>query len=320
MTAALPVGVGVGAIGAVYLLRQYFKGGVCKSNARLDDKTVLITGANTGIGKETARDMARRGARVIMACRDLDKANKAADEIKQETGNENIVVKKLDLASLKSVRDLAADINKEESQLNILINNAGLMWCPRMETEDGFEMHIGVNHLGHFLLTNLLLDLIKKSSPSRIVTVSSMGHTFAKEINFDDINAEKSYNRINAYSQSKLANILFTRELSKKLQGTKVTVYSLHPGAVRTELDRYIPAYFRYAMYFLLYPILALTLKSSKDGAQTSIQCAVAEELKDVSGLYFSDCVPKQPTPAAQDDEAARKLWEVSVKMVGLEE
>ncbi|XP_078000730.1 retinol dehydrogenase 13-like [Glandiceps talaboti] len=313
---AVPVAVGLGSVTGLFYLRKYFRGGVSTSTARLDGKTVIVTGANTGIGKETARDLAKRGARVILACRDQERANAALEEIKKSTDNKNVVVKMLDLASLQSVRKFAKEINQEESRLDILINNAGVMWCPYMKTQDGFEMQLGVNHLGHFLLTNLLLDLLKKSTPSRIVNVSSIAHEPGK-INFDDINSEKEYSKSAAYGQSKLANILFTRELSKKLQGTGVTVNALHPGVIQTELGRHLNKYIRYAMSVLLAPVF---LKTPVDGAQTSIHCAVEEDLKDVSGLYFSDCIPKEPQPQAQDDEVAKKLWDLSAKMVGLEE
>ncbi|RXN04132.1 retinol dehydrogenase 13-like protein [Labeo rohita] len=181
----------------LFALRRWLAGGVCRSKARLDGKTVLITGANTGIGKETAVDMAKRGARVILACRDMGRANKAAEEVRKRSGNDNVVVKMLDLNSLRSVRALAKDVQKTEDRLNILINNAGIMMCPHWRTEDGFEMQFGVNHLGHFLLTNLLLDLLKKSAPSRIVNVSSLAHESGK-IHFDDINLEKNYETLGA--------------------------------------------------------------------------------------------------------------------------
>ncbi|XP_070577917.1 retinol dehydrogenase 13-like [Ptychodera flava] len=315
MAYAAPVAAGVGAVGGMYYLRKYFKGGVCTSKARLDGKTVIITGSNTGIGKETAKDLAARGARVILACRDLEKASKAAEEVKLSSKNENVVVKKLDLSSLQSVRDFAKEIQTEESRLDILINNAGVMACPHMKTQDGYELQLGVNHLGHFLLTNLLLDLLKKSSPSRIINVSSKAHENGK-INFDDINSEKGYSKFSAYSQSKLANVLFTRELSRKLEGTGVTVNSLHPGVVKTELGRHFGKLALFAMNVMAY----IVLKDPVDGAQTSIHCAVDEGLKDVTGLYFSDCVPKEPTLPAKSDEIAERLWKVSAELVGLEE
>lgn len=180
-------------------------------------KTVIITGANTGIGKETARDLAWRKARVILACRDVTKGLKAAAEIIESSGNEDIEVKKLDLASFKSIRKFAKEINEEEEKIHILINNAGYLG-PNKKTSDGLETNFQVNYLGHFLLTNLLLNKIKGSSPSRIINVSSMQHKSGK-INFDDLQGEKSYGQFAAYNQSKLAQVMFTKQLAHKLQG-----------------------------------------------------------------------------------------------------
>ena len=227
-------------VGTLYLIRRYFAGGVCHSRAKLDGKTVIITGANTGIGKETAIDLARRGARVIIACRSAEKGEEAVVEVRAKSDNDKVVFRRLDLASLESVRRFASKVLEEEPTIDILINNAGVMACPYSKTEDGFEMQFGVNHLGHFLLTNLLLDRLKESPAARIVNVSSMGHKLAKRINFDDLNSEKSYSSFVAYSQSKLANILFTRSLAKRLVGTSVIANCLHPGGVRTELVRHV--------------------------------------------------------------------------------
>uniref|UniRef100_A0A3P8VWS4 Si:ch211-107o10.3 n=1 Tax=Cynoglossus semilaevis TaxID=244447 RepID=A0A3P8VWS4_CYNSE len=298
-------------------LRRWVAGGTCRSKARLDGKTVLITGANTGIGKETALDMAHRGARVILACRDLTRARIAADDIRQKSGNGNVVVKKLDLASLRSVRDFSKDIQESEERLDILINNAGIMRCPKWQTVEGFEMQFGVNHLGHFLLTNSLLDLMKKSTPSRIVVVSSLAHE-SGEISFDDINLDNDYCPRRSYQQSKLANVLFARELAARLQGTGVTVYSLHPGVIRTELGRYYIPTLPLWKRILVKPLVMLFLKTPWEGAQTTIYCAVDESVANQSGLYYSDCAPKQPAPQALDDAAAKKLWDISASMVGL--
>ncbi|XP_038073445.1 retinol dehydrogenase 12-like [Patiria miniata] len=306
----------------MYLLSKYSEGGWCYSKARLDGKTVLITGANTGIGKETARDLARRGARVILACRDLAKAEAAMTDIREDTGNSNLAVVKLDLASLASVRECAEKIKREESRLDILINNAGIMMCPEWQTEDGFEMQFGVNHLGHFLLTNLLLDLIKSSTPARIVNVSSLAHEFGK-MNWEDIHMRTNYHPIHAYGQSKLANVLFTRELSKRLKDTSVNVFALHPGNVKTELTRYtsqsLGLLFRIIFMIAASPLGRIVMKTAVQGAQTSIHCAVEEELADKSGLYFSDCAVKNPGKRALDEESARRMWELSAEMVGLE-
>lgn len=208
---------------------------------------MIITGANTGIGKQTAIDLAKRGAKIYLACRNFDKCDEARKEIIELTGNKNVFNSELDLSSLESVRKFSNKFLKEENRLDILINNAGIMICPKSLTRDGFETQIGVNHMGHFLLTNLLLDLLKKSSPSRIVVLSSLAHV-AGYIKKDDLNSEKSYNRILAYGQSKLANILFTRHLAKKLNGTGVTVYCLHPGSVNTDLMRHVPSIFEYVV------------------------------------------------------------------------
>uniref|UniRef100_A0A8C1G0L6 Retinol dehydrogenase 12, like n=1 Tax=Cyprinus carpio TaxID=7962 RepID=A0A8C1G0L6_CYPCA len=260
-------------------LRNMFRS--WSSDARLDGKTVIITGANTGIGKETAINLAKRGARIIMACRDTEKAEAALKEVKDASGNQDVVTSRLDLADSKSIREFAEKINKEEKQVNILINNAGVMVCPYGKTADGFEMQIGVNHMGHFLLTYLLLDLIKRSTPARIVNVSSMAHQWGT-INLEDINSEKNYDKQKAYSQSKLANILFTHSLAKRLEGTGVTAYALHPGVVQTELWRHLNKPQQAAMW-LAKPFT----KTSAQGAQTSIFCAVAPELETESGKYY---------------------------------
>uniref|UniRef100_A0A8C2IIT9 Si:ch211-107o10.3 n=1 Tax=Cyprinus carpio TaxID=7962 RepID=A0A8C2IIT9_CYPCA len=310
VAAVLVTGVGL------FVFRRWLAGGVCRSKARLDGKTVLITGANTGIGKETAVDMAKRGARVILACRDMGRANRAADEVRKRSGNGNVIVKMLDLASLQSVRALAKDIQQTEERLDILINNAGIMMCPQWKTEDGFEMQFGVNHLGHFLLTNLLLDLLKKSAPSRVVSVSSLAHEKG-QIHFDDINLEKNYDPLISYQQSKLANVLFTRELAVRLKGTEVTTYALHPGVIHTELGRHffpsLPLWKR-----LLFMPLFFFVKTPWQGAQTTIYCAVNESLQNTSGLYYSDCAHKEAAPQGRDDAAARRLWDLSASMVGL--
>uniref|UniRef100_A0A3B5A3R4 Retinol dehydrogenase 12-like n=1 Tax=Stegastes partitus TaxID=144197 RepID=A0A3B5A3R4_9TELE len=313
------------------------------SAEKLDGKTVLITGANTGIGKETAKDLAKRGAKIIIACRDMEKGQQALKEIKEYSGSDDLKCMKLDLSDTKSIREFAEAINRDEPKLNILINNAGVMVCPYGKTADGFEMQIGVNHMGHFLLTYLLLDLIKRSAPARIVTVSSVAHGWGS-INLDDINSEKSYDKIKAYSQSKLANVLFTRSLAKRLEGvlfpliavilsifgasgsihfisfhfyiflgTGVTTYSLHPGAVKTDLQRHVSGF--------LYVVMMVTkpfFKNPAQGAQTSIYCAVEPSLANETGQYYSDCARTSPSSTAKDDNLAQKLWELSCNMLSI--
>ncbi|KAL6489022.1 hypothetical protein MHYP_G00027630 [Metynnis hypsauchen] len=303
--------------GCLILVRKWIAGGTCKSKTRLDGKTALITGANTGIGKETARDLARRGARVVMACRDLTRAENAAEEIQRTTGNGNVVIRHLNLASLYSVREFAKDFLATEERLDILINNAGVMMCPKWITEDGYETQLAVNHLGHFLLTNLLLDLLKSSTPSRVVTVSSIAHGGGK-IDFDDLFFDKRpYNSLVSYKQSKLANVLFSRELARRMRGTGVTSYSLHPGVIRTELGRHVECGHPLLKTVLSLPCILL-MKTPWQGAQTTIYCAVTEGLESKSGCYFSDCVEREPSPEGKDDEVARRLWEESARLVGL--
>lgn len=192
-----------------------------------------------------------------------------------------------------------------------MINNAGVMAIPRCETKDGFEMQIGVNHMGHFLLTNLLLDRIKESAPSRIVILSSSAHLYG-HINKNDLNSEKTYGQFTAYMQSKVANNLFSRELSKRLEGTGITVNCLHPGAVNTELQRH-----QKLLKCLLSPML-LFFKTPKSGAQTTIRLAVDPELETVTGKYFADCREARESDAAKDDETANWLWDVSEQWTGL--
>ncbi|XP_063076372.1 retinol dehydrogenase 12 [Engraulis encrasicolus] len=295
----------------IYTLRAFFSG-QWSSTARLEGKTVIITGANTGIGKETAKDLAKRGARIILACRDVEKAETALKEIIDESGNQSIVVRKLDLSDTKSIKEFADVIKKEESQVNILINNAGVMMCPYSKTADGFEMQFGVNHLGHFLLTFLLLDLIKRSAPARIINVSSMAHSWGT-IQFEDINSEQHYHSRRAYGQSKLANILSTRSLANRLKGSGVNVYVVHPGVVRTELKRHmnIPL-------LIMWKVVRPFTKTIVQGAQTSIYCAVEPTLDTQSGEYYSNCAPASCSRAARDDDVAEKLWDLSCQMLGI--
>lgn len=311
------LGAIVAAVICLWGIRKYVKGARYYGTARLDGKTVVITGGNTGIGKETAIDLAKRGAKVIIACRDMNKAKTAAEDIKRVSRSDNVHVIKLDLASFKSIRQCAESINKSEERLDVLLNNAGVMNCPHWLTEDGIEMQFGTNHVGHFFFTNLLLDLIKKSAPSRIINVSSLGHTFSGHLNFNDIvKREKSYNSTIAYAQSKLSNILFTKELAKKLEGTGVTTYALHPGTVDTELARHLRS--RWFFMESFYQVMTFFLKTSYEGAQTNIYCAVEPSLEKETGKYYSDCAEKSPAKTAFDEAAAKKLWELSESLTNL--
>lgn len=193
----------------------------------------MQTGGNSGIGKETTIDLAKRGGKIYIACRDVIRSKDDLDEIKERSKSSNVKLIQLDLASIRSIRHCSKEFHDKERRLNILINNAGIMACPKSYTEDGYEMQMGVNHLGHFLLTNLLLDLLKANAPSRIVVVSSSAHKFS-DMNRDDFMSDKSYNKIKVYGQSKLANNLFALELARRLEGTNVTANSCHPGMLLT--------------------------------------------------------------------------------------
>ncbi|XP_016957901.1 retinol dehydrogenase 12 [Drosophila biarmipes] len=301
----------------IYFLRKYMQGGQFTKKTDETGRVVIVTGCNQGIGKETVLELARRGATIYMACRDMRKCEQARQEIIEATNNQNVFARELDLCSMKSIRNFAAGFKKEQGKLHILINNAGIMDCPKKLTEDGFEMQIGVNHMGHFLLTLLLLDVLKSSAPSRIVVLSSIAHRFGR-IKRDDLNSEKSYDRKRAYCQSKLANILFTRELSKRLEGTGVTVNALHPGVVNTELFRNTPFLGSKWGKMLIAPFIWIFIKTARSGAQTSLYVALDPSLKNVSGKYFSDCKPKHVGSAAQYDDDAEFLWAESEKWTNI--
>ncbi|XP_036928586.1 dehydrogenase/reductase SDR family member 13-like [Acanthopagrus latus] len=304
--------------GYVLLTQTLFKRSKCKGNAAMAGKTVIITGGNTGIGKATALHLAQRGARVILACRNRDKAESAIADIQQETGSTDVLYMQLDLASLKSVRCFAETFLKSESRLDLLINNAGLVADGR--TEDGFGIQFGVNHLGHFLLTCLLLERLKEAGGGRVVTVSSMAHRWG-HVDFEALAANKhlgtgrySWQFFAAYCSSKLCNVLFTHELAKRLKGTNVTCYSVHPGVVRTQLSRHVSLWQK----VFIEPIAQLLFLDPQDGAQTTLHCCLQQGIEPLSGRYFSCCAVQEVGARARDDTVARKLWEVSEMYCGL--
>ncbi|XP_068433654.1 retinol dehydrogenase 14b [Clinocottus analis] len=321
MAAAVIVAAVVGG-GVLLLMRRLFPRQKAAQLLRypadtMRGKTVIVTGANCGIGKALAGELLKLRARVIMACRDQRSAEEAAQDIQRRAGPEQgeLVVKHLDLASLRSVRTFCEEIQQEESRIDVLINNAGLYQCPYTKTQDGFEMQLGVNHLGHFLLTHLLLDLLKTSAPSRIVVVSSKLYKYG-HINFDDLNSESKYDKAFCYSQSKLANLLFTLELARKLEGTGVTVNALTPGIVRTRLGRHVQIPLLAKPLFYLASLVFF--KSPLEGAQTPLYLACSPEVEGVSGKCFANCEEEELMAKATDDQAAKKLWDLSSRMVGL--
>lgn len=292
---------------------------MCKFSGHLVGKVALVTGANTGIGFEAAKDLAQRGARVILACRNLEKGAIAKEKIIQSSANNNIHLLHLDLASLASVRTFVANVLNLTERLDILINNAGAYGTGREKTEDGLVIGMQINYFAPFLLTSLLLPLLKKSAPSRIVNVSSMLHKFGK-IDFDNLNMEKESNRWSSlftykvYCNSKFFTLLATTELAFRLKDTGVTVNSLHPGSVNTNIMSQSDIYF-----------IRLFLKSMRgfhktpwEGAQTIIFLSVSPEVENVSGYYFEDCRSVGPCSSPQYSEIVKKLWDVSEELVKL--
>ncbi|KAF2360253.1 Short-chain dehydrogenase/reductase SDR [Trinorchestia longiramus] len=307
---------GAVAVGSIVLFKEWLGGTNYSGAESLEGKTVVVTGSNTGIGRETAIELARRKARVIMACRDLTKCKLARKEIVAETLNKNVVCRECDLSSFESVRRFANDLNKRENSIDILINNAGVMRCPRTLSKDGIELQLATNHMGHFLLTMLLLDKIKASQPSRIVTVSSVAHARGA-INFSDLNSEENYDASAAYDQSKLANVMFTLRLAKELEDSGVTCSAVHPGLVNTEIGRHMSLYKSWLALLFLRPFLWLLLKSPRQGAQTTIYAALSPHANK-SGAYYSNQCEDTPAESAYDAVAQERLWQTSLKWTRL--
>jgi NAD(P)-dependent dehydrogenase (short-subunit alcohol dehydrogenase family) len=289
--------------------------------ADLKSKVIMITGANAGIGFETSKIAAGKGAKVIMACRNLQKALKAKEQILSEIPNADLHILQLDLASLKSVRSFADEFKSKYKRLDVLVNNAGIMVPPFSLTEDNFESQMGANYFGHFLLNGLLIDILNKTEGSRIVMLSSIAHRQGK-IDFDNLNAEKSYSRVAAYNQSKLACLMHAFELQERLEnsGSKVKVVAAHPGVSNTELGRYIPK----ALFLLILPLAPFILHSPKKAAMPSAMAAFSDDVK--GGDYFGPTgfmeMKGKPgkvkaEPHAYDKDVSKRLFEVSEQLTG---
>lgn len=304
-------------VGVSCLTKDYMGGTKYKGKENLADKIIIVTGANTGIGKEITLDLASRDAKVIMACRDMEKCEVTRRNIVLETRNKYVYCRKCDLASQESIIKFVDQFKKEYDKLHILINNAGVMRCPKTLTKEGIEMQFGVNHIGHFLLTNLLLDVLKASAPSRIVNVSSSAHRRG-EIDTKNLNWDKDYDAGKAYAQSKLANILFTRELANRLKGTGVTVNAVHPGIVDTEITRHLFLYNNFFTLLFLKPFAWPFIRAPVQGAQTILYAALDPSLTDVSGCYFDNCKIEDVSGNAKNDDLAKWLWKVSEKWTKL--
>lgn len=281
----------------------------------MNGKTVLITGATNGIGKATATELAGLGATVVITGRDRARGQAVLEEIRSKTGNSKLDLLVADLSSQAEVRRLAAEFKAKYPRLNVLVNNAGGFFDARQTTVDGLEYTFAFNHLAYFLLTNLLLDTLKASAPSRIVNVSSAAQSSGK-LNFDDLQAEKRYSGMAAYNNSKLANVLFTYELARRLQGSGVTVNALHPGVVNTGFgDNSQNALIR----GLLWLFKRFTL-SPERGAQTSVYLASSPEVEGITGQYFDNKQAKPSNPLSYDEAAQKRLWDISTALTGLSE
>ncbi len=274
----------------------------------------LITGANSGVGLETARGLASRGATVVMCARNRGRGEAALRDVQQSTGSESVELLDLDLASFDSVRAAAASFLERHDRLDLLINNAGLILSERRTTQEGFESTFGVNHLGHFLLTTLLLDVLKRSAPARIINLASDAHKMSRGLDFDDLMAErKKYSHWRAYGDSKLANILFTVELARRLEGTGVVAHAVHPGVVGTgfgldgDVTGIMGRLIKFAGRFLLTPA---------QGARTSLHVATSEAAGACTGKYWAKSRQKRPTSYGRDQAAARTLWERSEALI----
>jgi NAD(P)-dependent dehydrogenase (short-subunit alcohol dehydrogenase family) len=273
-----------------------------------------VTGANSGIGKATALGLAQMGATIVMVCRDRAKGEEAQNEIKTKSGNDAVDLMLADLSSRESIRQFAENFQQHYKQLHVLINNAGVVNLSRRETGDGLEMIFAVNYLAPFLLTNLLLDRLKANAPARIVNVSSDSHQ-SGYIKMDDLQSEEKYRFMRAYGQSKLALVLFTYELSRRLQGAGVTANCLHPGFVATNIGQNGIGPVGRSIIKLIFSNLGI---SPEEGAKTSIYLASSPEIEGVTGKYFVKSIPIRSAPISYDETLQRQLWEESAKLVNI--
>jgi len=280
----------------------------------MEGKVVVITGGNAGIGRETAVALARGGARVVFTARNPERGADALADVRSRSGNDAVEVMRLDLASFASVRSFAAELGSRHEQIDVLVNNAGLVLDTRTVTEDGNETQFQVNHLGHFLLTGLLRDQLVAAPNARVVNVASDAHKQARKgLDFDDLQSEHHYRAFRVYAKTKLANILFTRELARRWDDTRVTANAVHPGFVASSFGRDGDTG---TLGKLVFPLLKPFALNSEQGAKTSVYVASAPELDGVTGGYWVKCAPATPTAAGRDDAAAARLWEASEALV----
>ncbi|NTX09568.1 SDR family oxidoreductase [Myxococcus sp. CA056] len=282
------------------------------AETRLDGKVCLITGATGGIGLETAKALGRLGATLVLVGRDAARTQAAVDTVNQSVAGARIDTILADLSSLQAVRALADTFRSRYSRLDVLLNNAGLIIDRREVTVDGLEATLATNHLAPFLLTHLLMDTLKASGPARVINVSSDAHRVGK-LDFTDLQSERRYDGFRVYATSKLANILFTHALAKRLEGTPVTTNAVHPGVVRSGFGHNTKGFFRWIV-----KLGAPFMLSAEGGARTSIYLAASPEVDGVSGKYFIRCRKRKPSAAARDDALAEQLWCESARLTGV--
>ena len=283
-------------------------------------RTAVITGANTGLGYETAAALAAKGAHVVLAVRNIEKGKAAAERITAATPGAKVELQELDLTSLESIRAAADELKSRHDSIDLLINNAGVMMTPKSTTKDGFELQFGTNHLGHFALTGLLLDRVLAAPGSRVITVSSGGHRFVRDIRFDDLQSERDYNRVRAYGQAKLANLMYTYELQRRLRGTNTIAAAAHPGGSKSELARNLPR-----LVGLMMPLVEPLFQGADMGALPTLRAATDPGV--LGGQYFGpDGFAEQrgypkvvaSSDASHDTVAQHRLWAVSEELTGV--
>ncbi len=279
-------------------------------NRDITHKVILITGATDGMGLETARALAKHNPRLVLVGRNATKGQRVVEELKQESGNQAIEFMQADLSAQQDIRELVKTFKSKYDRLDVLINNAGAYIPVKQLSADGFEMTFALNHLGYFLLTNLLLDELTRSAPSRIINISSAAHASAR-FDINNLNSEGKYSPWNAYATSKLENLYFTYELADRLKGTDVTVNAVHPGLVNSQFGKQGSGPFL-AIFRLMQKFIG---KTAANGAKTSIYLALADEVEGITGSYFANEKMAQSSKVSQDREMGRKLWEMSEKM-----
>jgi NAD(P)-dependent dehydrogenase (short-subunit alcohol dehydrogenase family) len=284
------------------------------SEKNMENKVIMITGATSGIGEVTARELARMGALVVGVGRNPEKCGLVEQAVRQETGNPEVNFLVADLSSQSEIYRLVGEFKQRFSRLDVLVNNAGAVFFKRIESVDGLEMTFALNHMSYFLLTGLLLDTLKASAPARIVNVSSGAHVNAK-LDLDDLQFQKSYNGWKAYSRSKFANILFTYELARRLNGSGVSVNALHPGFVATGLAKNNSWLVRVGV-----KIAQTAARSPEEGARTMIYLASSNDVEGVSGRYYQDLHPEKSAPSTYDVSLAQRLWEISEGLIILKD